>query len=111
MTSPADLPCGAARPSQRRRSQASWQVDFWGRSTQIRTADTTQSTEDGTPWWASACSSDHHDRMPDATVLHDRGRRAANRGAYHLASKLLDEAASVAQDQDLSALVELTRAY
>ena len=49
--------------------------------------------------------------MPGAEELHDRARHAFNSGAFARASRLLDRAASATHDPDLTARIELTRAY
>src|SRR6478735_3465583 len=49
--------------------------------------------------------------MPGAAELHDRAKGAFNRGAFARASRLLDRAAEATRDPDLTARLDLTRAY
>lgn len=49
--------------------------------------------------------------MSRAEVLHERAKAALNRGAFGNASTSLDRAHEAAQDPDLSARIDLTRAY
>jgi tetratricopeptide (TPR) repeat protein len=46
-----------------------------------------------------------------AEELHDRGKQAVNRGAFGLAVRLLERAASATRDPDLTTRIDLTRAY
>ena len=49
--------------------------------------------------------------MPRADDLLDRARRAANIGNYPRADRYLEQATALADDADVSAQVEITRAY
>ena len=49
--------------------------------------------------------------MPRADDLLDRARRAANIGNYPRADRYLEQAMALADDADVAAQVEITRAY
>ncbi len=49
--------------------------------------------------------------MPGAEKLHDRAKQAFNRGAFSRATRLLDLAEKATDDPDLTARINLTRAY
>ena len=49
--------------------------------------------------------------MPGAEDLHDRAKQAFNRGAFSRATRLLDLAEKATDDPDLTARINLTRAY